>query len=210
MVRRLGEKAVHEAEGRYVSSKLLGEIGADSDALHSLIAQVCQHANLTPAAAAAHIAHQAHKELSGGGAIHPRELIGLAQHHYGVPASAHHKRGGLAMGGLAMGGLEMGGYDADYDGGFSFGDFLSKAKGVAQKAQSLAQKAMPIAKQVYAALPQAASVLGSLGLNKLSNLASGAHSQIGSAADKYGDYAQAVIGSGRRMPAAHRRGYVRK
>jgi hypothetical protein len=207
MVRRLGEKAVHDTEGHYVSSKLLGQIGADSDALHSLISQVVQHSNLTPAAAAAHIAHQAHKELSGGGAMHPSEMIALARHHYGAPAAQHTAaRRGAHRGGLAMGGLALGGYDADYDGGFSFGDFLSKAKGVAQKAQSYAKQAMPIAQQVFNALPQAASVLGSLGLNKLSGLASGAHSQIGSAADKYGDIAKSVIGSGR----AHRRGYVRK
>lgn len=201
MVKRVGEKKVHETEGRYVPIKLLGELGASEEGLHALISQVVEHANVTPMGAAAHIAHAVHKELSGGARMQVHHLVASAQHHYGVPAhkKAHH-RGGLALGGLALGG--------EYDGGFSFGDFVSGAKKFASSAKSIAQKALPIAQQAYSYLPQAASVLGSLGLNKLASAATQAHGTIGNLADKYGDTAQAIIGSG--GARAHRRGYARR
>jgi len=203
MVKRVGEKKVHETEGRYVPIKLLGELGASEEGLHALISQVVEHANVTPMGAAAHIAHAVHKELSGGARMQVHHLVKSAQHHYGVPA---HKRGGLAMGGMALGGLELGG---EYDGGFSFGDFLSGAKKLATSAKAMAQKVAPIAQQAYSYLPQAASVLGSLGLNKLANVATQAHSTVGDLADKYGSTAQAILGSGGAR-AQHRRGYARR
>lgn len=223
--KRVSEEEVHHAEGRYVPIQLLGQLGADEERLYHTIAAVCHHSNLSPRGAAAHLAHAAMHELEGGAKLTMSHVMHKAAAKYGKPHhQAHHRashaRGGLALGGmalggaecggLAMGGLAMGGYDAMYDGGFSFSDFISGAKKAAAKAKEYAKKALPYAQQVHAALPQAASFLDSIGLKKASSAATKAHAKAQALSDQYGSDVMDIIGSGGAVHRrAHKRGYAR-
>lgn len=198
-----GEKEVHEVEGKYVPIYLLGQLGADEKHLHDTISAICAHANLTPRGAAAHLAHAAHAELTGGARIPMKAVIAKAKRVYG-PRKA--KRGGLTMGGMAMGGMDMGGYDAMYDGGFSFSDFMSGARRAADKAREYVKKAIPVAQAVHSAIPAAASVLGALGLRKAADAATSAHAQGQRLGDEYGSYVKDFAGAGLTMSGRARGG----
>lgn len=187
------EKDVHEAEGKYIPIYLLGELGADERHLHDTIATICAHANLTPRGAAAHLAHAAHAELTGGAKIPMKAVIAKAKRVYGARKM---KKGGLTLGGLTMGGMAMGGYDEMYDGGFSFSDFMSGARRAADKAREYAKKAIPVAQAIHSAIPAAASVLGALGLKKAEAAATSAHAQAQKLGDEYGSYVKDFAGAG--------------